>query len=741
MAKNNEEVIENREPEPKPQENTFNQENPYAKFKVDLGETEREDLEKLFSGLIRDYYERAMPQRFEMIRDGRDRYDQVVEPLDYPFEDAPNQKTAIVPLGIRGIKTKLTRIFFRIESIAIASTEKKELLELLIKNENAANYVLRKKIKVQEKLPDAVFNSLEDGTGIVETFLDRRTKRVKKNIKYNNIAKFHSDFPSAQSANISEDKYAKLVKDITAGKEVKVPRLADKLIYFDANVRIIEREDFILLPAESIDIESAKGCGKQFKRCDDNIKEDVERGIYDDVRDKNDNKKQRWESIEAIGDFETQEEQQQNERIGINKTDENQQKTDTKKEQAGYVKEHLMVELIWKNKHGNDQYPRDYWYTMAISTDYGSCSIVQCIEDPNEHGERKYASLIFDKRKSKQFDGVSVPEMVRHNDDVGQRALNLLLQFHEVKMKPPIKMQRTTDEDETDEYKLGLSEFWFMDDPDKNAIPIDLGGATPPQSMAIIEYEERAAELILGVGPHASGGESAADPSAPASKTAMLIREGNERVLEGADTMRPGINKVYRQCMSIHYQIQDRNAEGKFNMDFVKEKDRKGRDVFDTISSDEIDVDHINIEVDFESATQSMNRQIEKEEFLEFIRLMFETKPEIAQDPFVQGAIIEHYMDIYNSKLRQKIDFSPEAIKERQAAIMARALELKEEQEAENDADLENKANQSIREDLETAQAEGLSEEEGIDRATKTLMATKNRMDEQRQSGVQDVRQ
>jgi len=289
-------------------------------------------------------------------------------------------------------------------------------------------------------------------------------------------------------------------------------------------------------------------------------------------------------------------------------------------------------------------------------------------------------------------------------------------------------MDKRTTEDEVDEFEMGPLKFWFMDEPDKNAIPMDLGGSQSPDSMAIIAHEEQMAELIVGYGARNSGASDPTDPRAPASKTAMLMLEGNERMLEGADNMRPGINRALSQALKIHYKIQPRDERGNFTQDYEDGKDENDKPIFKTINSQDVDLDKIDIGINFELATQTLNRNIEKNEFQQVLEMIFKTQPELLRDPFVQGALLEHELELIESPLRGKLKLSQEEIEERQARIMARALEIKEEVEANREAKMENDINQGIRDGITEGQSQGMSDDDIIENEANKLVAMRDRM-------------
>lgn len=243
-----------------------------------------------------------------------------------------------------------------------------------------------------------------------------------------------------------------------------------------------------------------------------------------------------------------------------------------------------------------------------------------------------------------------------YDSHIAQNAfLNLLLQSLYVRnILTPITAEGSEVEDKflNGDFVPGqpLSVPELTDDVSKAVDFVNWPNVDTQGSLVLMEKIKRVGRDVTRVSDYqTTGGESSADPSAPARKTAMLLHQSGVGIKDYIRTMLPSFNIFAGNILQMYYQMN--TGDRKFRIR-QKSKQVTGKDVFDSITRDEMVV---NTTIKSKAATFAFDKLVEKREALAAYQTVRQD-PYAIQLPMLQYKALKNLLKTFGAKWRAMAD-------------------------------------------------------------------------------------
>ena len=191
-------------------------------------------------------------------------------------------------------------------------------------------------------------------------------------------------------------------------------------------------------------------------------------------------------------------------------------------------------------------------------------------------------------------------------------------------------------------------------------------------SLMGLEKMKRIGDDVSRVSGQVSGGESALDPSAPASKTMALLQQSGIGIKDYIDVFIPSFDQWAGDQLQLYYQISPNDRKFKIRS---KGKQVTGDDVFGSITRDEMCV---KTNVQSRAAAFVFDAMNEKREALAAYQVI-NNDPYAIQQPMLRFKSLKAVLATFGGRwktLSETALLSPEEFKQQQEQIAFQALQM-----------------------------------------------------------------
>jgi hypothetical protein len=411
--------------------------------------------------------------------------------------------------------------------------------------------ILDNRLKFRTLQEQFLHNAGKQRTSIGALIWDKQIKRRTKLETYTSVEEFKREFPSAEKSGIDSKEYRKIISNIEKGSDdlqVKYNHVEQ-----GAKLSIINREDFINVPADARDFDESVG---KFMRTWYTW-QDFEKGIKSGKYDKKD-----IDSLKA--------------KEGRDRTEKDKEKrhdteiTQESEATGGLEASKKEVEGIHtEGRTGIECFVGIYRYDLdgdgidedvLVEVEYKSKHLLYINEYIYWSGNPYFQKWVF-KQRVNRFDGISIIELLEH--------LNLEL--------------NTLHNQRNDYWNMVLSTTFLQDEeaeitPDPTEDGFELGRTykiTAPPGKNIEDTFKQMFKMVSGI-PNfiqeeqqllkyidditvsdqlLTGKESATDPNAPATKTLALMKMAVSKIAGYIRNLRSGYNQFAEDLMWLQYQF------------------------------------------------------------------------------------------------------------------------------------------------------------------------------------------
>ena len=464
-----------------------------------------------------------------------------------------------------------------------ALEQKKEIAR---KIEKWVHFIFSRKMKGVTKYRSIFLNAGKLDVGIAKLSWERKYDKVFDiNVRYTDIVKFIDDYPNYKRAGIKEEEYNRIIAIIKKTGSIVIPRIQQlKLRYNLPEIENVNRDKFILLPANAKNMEIARGYGYEMELTWNDLKKGEAEGRYSNI-----------DRVKLAGGS-----------ADTNIVDKERNKQEKKKEPQtdDYKKK------IYK--------PYKIIYNYDIDDDgFNEKLIFTYLYDENVLLKAEYwaDNLFFIPHyveiRPGRFDGIGVCKKVERINDQGDVIWNLRNNIARMVCSPSFKGKKGTDFDPTAQEFYPGCVFWLdnMDDVEQWVL-INNFPELFNEEILLDKYQQQLTAISSGQ----MGRESPTDPNAPGNKTIALIQEGNILINDDISCLRDSVEEVYYRIiqMCAKYLPEDDEYLKKFGL---TKQDLQ-------VNLDEIYLNGISV---------SMNAESRKQEDL-FFYSTFRQEPLIASD-------------------------------------------------------------------------------------------------------------
>lgn len=187
------------------------------------------------------------------------------------------------------------------------------------------------------------------------------------------------------------------------------------------------------------------------------------------------------------------------------------------------------------------------------------------------------------------------------------------------------------------------------------------------QLLPVLLYLAKQTDDKTGISSLMSGKETPTDPQAPASKTAMLLKQSGINVEDYIDCLAPSFNKVGEIILALTYQMSHGGRELRLSGQVV------GGNPFESITKDQM-IAKTNIQT--RASSFAFDKIREKQENLALYQMM-RTDPIVVQNPDAVFQLARTLVSSWSPLWKNKVDQilpSPEEFAQGQIKLAVQAL-------------------------------------------------------------------
>lgn len=510
---------------------------------LELSSAEVKRLKKQLKRDIQEWTEATAPlqQRLEEYLALAEGYS--ISDEEPPFRGAYMSNVAIVQIYISVCTSIQIRSILSADTIwyAQVAPEYDNIAGDLEDVDEMLNYNARTQWNVEPMIKEATYCANRDGLSGLDVPMVWDQEHVKDTVFIHNEQDFLEEFPDAESAGMSAEKYQEFAQEVLsiASEEMpaEVPIEFDKTVYFGPKCYLVERANLVTFPANarSLEREDCRGYGYRFTVRRGEIVRNMNNGIWHKEATAAFLKKTKGNSDEQI-DYE----RSKDEISGIETGD----TSDT-----------------------HELYALTYWFSRETDGTEEKISVVYSEKQNIILSRKSYIyrintlALFRTDKKANQIDGRAIPEKLYEMWREINHMHSQRVQNRDITNVPSFKGRKSAlggeggfdPEEEANEWHPGVV-FWLTnpDDFDQFRVqPVDLG-----ESLNEERNDLAYATQIIGVDPALfSGTPSQSDPTAPGNKTGLLVQQSNLRMDDPIDQLRDGVEQVGNICLSHLYQF------------------------------------------------------------------------------------------------------------------------------------------------------------------------------------------
>lgn len=482
------------------------------------------------------------------LREWNDLYEGVVKITDFPWIGSSHLHVPMPKIKAREIKSTINRntmrpVPFLMVKYAGPQSDFQKSGDFVKDIENFIEDKIKNETNIHQTLKDAIIPALRDGTAIPQIIWDTDIERVTDYKMYDpesgGYTEFIKDYPTAESAGVSVDRYSNILAKLNNGIKYEVQFEYDMTKYDGPKAYLVQLIDFVHWPVFETNIENTLCHGKR-----------VWYKSYDLERLHQIGKFSNKDDVEFIlktnGDLHDDESlTQSRDRIeGITRDREK-------------AKEWECYELVYKTNLEDDpekkftEPKRKYLLTYHYKTK----KLLRIEKYPIRKGAVTYFPLRLIPRENRllgvslidDISDLSVEIDILHRMRINSRTITHVPSF---KAKESAKGYFDP-QNPILRFRPGVV-FWMQDPNDVQQFdirPVDLTGSVDEELLLF-----QIIDLVTGSSSGLSGQSNPIDPRAPARKQEQLLRQSTNRIDDYVEAVIGPFAKIGSFMLDLYYQ-------------------------------------------------------------------------------------------------------------------------------------------------------------------------------------------
>lgn len=512
-----------------------------------LSKSKRQALDRAIRKMVEEHEEKTSGARAKLT-ELNEFMEGKAESVDFPFGPEASSRLDIrlaASYG-RSLRAQFVRAVFAdpmrtYVMLRAPGGVKKEDVNLV---EAAINWVAENECNLNDELRDSFIPAYRDGTALVHGRWERRVEHGCDAKSYYDAEAFAADYPTAEAAGASEPDYQEALRHLTEDEDaaVHVEYELDFVARNGPKFTVFPLAKFIHYPLYPADLSDMALYGYPFPQGSAAFELAVKHGYYD-AEVAQDTRKERSEPQGSGGAAEAWDASR-----------------DSLEGIAGGETSAVRYRLAWLVYRGDLDgdgieeryavvYDLDKWRSLRVEP-YGI--------------RRNIPSIVPFRlaRRDGRFRGVSLlgdgEHLFREVNALHRHRSNQRRITDSVTLILPIGLKEHVDLGaEAYGFKPGLA-MWVPDNYMAPALrPAQLAIQDTSRTSTSLDEEnviQRYLDLLLGLSQGQSGRESPLDPSAPASKTAMLLQRADIRIEDLVDEWRRTIPDILDLLRALYFQ-------------------------------------------------------------------------------------------------------------------------------------------------------------------------------------------
>jgi hypothetical protein len=201
-----------------------------------------------------------------------------------PYPGASNIRSPYTAISVKGKLVRWTQSMFGVEPYGMIEPIEKSDAKLTVAGriEEWLQFMFTKVMRAKKTYNDIFLNTgkLNTGIGMLSWRIDR-SKVFEDNVEYTTSLSFRGDFPEQKKSGIDEAEYNDILARLDGGEVVKIPKVQKfKVTYNYPELQSVNRDNFVLIPANAKNLEIARGHGYETELNWNDLKRGEAEGRY-----------------------------------------------------------------------------------------------------------------------------------------------------------------------------------------------------------------------------------------------------------------------------------------------------------------------------------------------------------------------------------------------------------------------------------------------------------------------------
>lgn len=545
---------------------------------------------------------------FDKLEEWNSLYEGDMPSKNSPWEGCSNTNVPVSTVRLDGIVNKIEQGIaevipnFMIKSEKLED-DKVEAIEKLLQQR-------LDKLEFRVFLEQILHNAGKQRTGVCVLRWDKVIKRRRGVEVYVDLEEFKKEYPNAKAAGLSDDEYAKIVKNIKVyGKDTV--QIEYNQVEEHPCLEVINRQEFVLVPSNACSIEEARG---KFMAVYITY-QDLLKGIQNEVYKESD--------IEVLKRVVGEDALKEKKQEDVHISRQGQSEEEVSGIQPMGKEGRLMYVGMWKHDINGDDIEED----IMVTVDYETGVVLRSEAYPYWNGEPYFYDVKL-KSRVKQFDGISIVERLaplqyeintQHNQriDAWTQIINKIYLIDDNATLNPNPTNQRLKPGQAIRVSGVVGGL-------QNAIQelVKLPTGVPnfiQEEQTLLKYSDE----IVGFSTLMTGQESPTDPNAPATKTIALLNEASTHIANYVRHVRVGLNRIARGLLWLEYQF----GEDEYDIEGVK------------LIKQDLNPDEM--EIDIRASEQSLNRALLLNEAVFMLQTLLSVQ-QVAQNQYAVKELVDN---------------------------------------------------------------------------------------------------
>jgi len=473
----------------------------------------------------------------QKLREWNDLAEGVTKVSDFPWRGASQLHVPYPKIKMREIRSAINRTTFRpIPFLMARYAGPDELYEKSRDSVKDIQDFLEDKIKndtnVHRTLKEGINPVTRDGTAVVQVVWETDLERVNDFKLYSTVDEFITDYPTANDAGVSEERFSEIIDQLSQQKGVELAFEMDLPIYDGPKGYLVPAIDFVHWPVYVPQIKDLALHGKRVWLTDYQIEDYHTSGKFESEDD-----------VQAVirtgGDVREDQLTSSRDNIeGISR-------------EVGTSKEYECYELCWRKDLDGDGVKEKYLVNFARKAK----KILRIEKYPIRKGKSTYFLLRFIVRDGRLL-GMSlmddISDLSLEADTIHRMRINSRTITHVPSFKAKNSAKGKFDPSRHDlSFYPGVT-FW-VDDVESikqfEIKPVDLSGSVDEETLLY-----QLMDLVTGASSGLSGQSNPLDPRAPARKQSELLRQSTNRLDDYVENLVDVFSDIGMFMLDLYYQ-------------------------------------------------------------------------------------------------------------------------------------------------------------------------------------------